>query len=246
MDFEQHIYGMSEEGEAAIIYILRADNGAELRLSNYGASIIGLKIPNKEGRLEEIIDSPANFEAMLRDREYTGRSIDWSVGLRREGIHNTMWESRFETNRVVMSHEVDGVEIEAIFDFDDEISLEVTYMARGEEYSNIDIAPNLLFLLPKDGGHLQINSSELRPLDELCPRRGEVDFVKEGHQNGILAPIALLRGDGNQMEILTSKDGINLYMCGDSVAITPRALTAQTTKGGELYCQKMVYKFSTY
>ncbi len=247
MDFEQHIYGMSEEGEAAIVYILRADNGAELRLSNYGASIIALKLPNAEGWAEDVISSPSSFEAMLRDREYIGRTIDWSVGLRREGLHNSMWESRFETNRVVMSHEVDGVEIEAIFDFDDEMTLEVTYMARGERDSEMDIAPNLIFLTnPNNNTYLQINSDEMRPLNELCPQRREVDFYQEGYRRGILAPIALLRNEHHQMEVLSSKEGINIYSSGDSVALTPRSLTSEITKGGELYCQKMLYKFSIF
>ncbi len=246
MDFEQHIYGMSEEGEAAIVYILRAENGAELRLSNYGASIIALKLPNAEGWGEDVVVTPADFEAMLRDREYIGRTIDWSVGLRREGLHNTMWESRFETNRVVMSHEVDGVEIEAIFDFDDEMNLEVTYMARGSVDCDINIAPNLLFLSAADDALLQINSAEFRPLDELCPRRGEADFTRENYMCGILSPIAQLRWGTLQMEILTSHEGLNIYRSGDSVALTPRALTPQTTKAGELYCQKTVYKFTRY
>ncbi len=245
MDFEQHIYGMTEEGEAAIVYILRAANGAEAYISNYGASIIAVKLPNDKGFGEDVVVSPTDFEAMLRDREYTGRTIDWSQGLRREGLHNTMWESRFETNRVVMSHEVEGIAIEAIFDFDDDMSLEVTYMARNEKDSHIDIAPNIFFTLD-EGAELKTNDNDFHLVEELCPKRGEIDIEKENYQRGILTPVATLRNTHHQMEILTSKEGINLYMGGrgESIALTPRSLTQQKTVAGELYCEKMVYKFS--
>ncbi len=236
---------MTEEGEAAIVYILRAANGAEVHITNYGASILAVKLPNDKGFGEDVTTTPANFEAMLQDREYTGRSIDWSVGLRREGLHNTMWESRFETNRVVMSHEVEGMALEAIFDFDDNMSLEVTYLARGDKDSNIDIAPNIFFTLTEDAT-LKTNDNDFLPIEDLCPTRGEVDVAKEKYQRGILTHIATLRNIHHQMEILTSKEGLNLYMGGrgESIALTPRSLCEQQTKGGELYCEKVVYKFS--
>ncbi len=246
MDFEQHIYGMTEEGEAAIVYILRAENGAEVQITNYGASIIAVKLPKGDGWLRDVIVSPADFEAMLRDRAYTGRTIDWSVGLRREGLHNTMWESRFETNRVVMSHEMDGVTIEAIFDFDDDMSLEVTYVARAEEDRDLDIAPNILFNLLD--ARLKINSEEPLPVAEVCPQRGEIEIKKDNYQRGILTPVAELSNPHYKMELLTSKQGVSLYMGdgGESISITPRALSLQSTPSGELYCDKMVYKFSTH
>ncbi len=244
MDFEQHIYGMTEEGEAAIVYILRAANGAEVRITNYGASVIAVKLPNDRGFGEDVIVSPTDFEAMLQDREYTGRTIDWSKGLRREGLHNTMWESRFEINRVVMSHEMDGTTIEAIFDFDDEMSLEVTYLARSEDDKILDIAPNIFFKL--SNSELRINSADFCLIEDICPPRKEKEIAKENYQRGILTPIAELRNPHHQMEILTSKEGLNLYMGdkGESITLTPRSLTEQATPAGELYCEKVVYKFS--
>ncbi len=240
MDFEQHIYGMGEE-DVAIVYILRATNGAELRLCNYGASIISLKIPSSQGVMVDVITPQGSFEEMLKDRNFIGRTIDWSVGLRSSGLHNTMWESRFETNRVVMSQEVDGREIEAIFDFDEDMSLEVTYLAKGEEAEEIDIAPNLLFDL--SDSELKINNSEFCPAEELTPTRGEEEFSKDGYERGLLTPVAKLRNSQFQISLLTSKDGVTL--CRDSklgtVSLTPRMLNDEAT---EIYCQKMVYKFS--
>ena len=37
---EQHVWGMTPEGEAIIRYTMRNEQGAEVALSNYGATIL--------------------------------------------------------------------------------------------------------------------------------------------------------------------------------------------------------------
>ncbi len=259
MDFEQHIYGMTEEGEAVVVYILRADNGAEVHITNLGASIVAVKVPDSNSKIENVVLAQSDLNAMLRDRAYIGRTIDWSVGLRSLGLHNSIWESRFETNRVVMSLELEGSEnlsVEAIFDFDDEMSLEVTYLAKCDAVTQIDISPNIFFNLSGVADstlsehELKINSAEFLPADELCPSRGETDIEKENYKCGILSFVAELRETESRrrVEILSSKDGLNLCR-GDrseTIALTPRRLTLGDIEAGELYCEKNVYKFSTY
>ncbi|MFI3282485.1 MAG: hypothetical protein SNG10_03025 [Rikenellaceae bacterium] len=260
MDFEQHIYGMTEEGDAVIVYILRAKNGAEVRLTNYGASIIAVNIPDGDRKFANVVRAKDDLSEMLRDRAYLGRSIDSAVGLRSSGLHNTMWESRFETNRVVMSQEIEGatnMTIEAIFDFDDDMSLEVTYLAKCDAATEIDIAPNLYFNLSGVEGssvedeELKINSGEFNTLGAFFLKGGvEQEFEKEGYQKGILTPVLELRDPQSRrrVEILSSKNGVNVYR-GDrleSVAITPCLLSEVSLDAGELYCEKMVYKFSTF
>ena len=36
---EQHVWGMTPEGEAIILYTMRNDKGAEVKISNFGAAI---------------------------------------------------------------------------------------------------------------------------------------------------------------------------------------------------------------
>ena len=40
---------MTPEGEAIIRYTLRNDSGAEVQLTNYGAAIVSVKMPDREG-----------------------------------------------------------------------------------------------------------------------------------------------------------------------------------------------------
>ena len=42
---------MTPEGEAIIRYTLRNDSGAEVQLTNYGAAIVSVKMPDREGRM---------------------------------------------------------------------------------------------------------------------------------------------------------------------------------------------------
>ena len=44
VQIEQHVWGMTPEGEAIIRYTLRNDSGAEVQLTNYGAAIVSVKM----------------------------------------------------------------------------------------------------------------------------------------------------------------------------------------------------------
>ncbi len=152
MDFEQHIYGMTEEGEAAILYIMRAESGAEVHITNHGASVVALKMPNESGEIIDLLPERKEFSDMLRDRTTTNRTMGRVAGCGAPStLHNKIWEGRFETNRIVMSYlSADGdggydgnLEMEAVFDFDEEHLFEVTYLAQCDMPTPINIALDL-------------------------------------------------------------------------------------------------------
>ena len=43
---EQHVWGMTPEGEAIILYTMRNDKGAEVKISNFGAAIVSVTVTN--------------------------------------------------------------------------------------------------------------------------------------------------------------------------------------------------------
>ena len=55
VQIEQHVWGMTPEGEAIIRYTLRNDSGAEVQLTNYGAAIVSVKMPDREGRMADVV-----------------------------------------------------------------------------------------------------------------------------------------------------------------------------------------------
>ncbi len=213
MDFEQHIYGMTEEGEAVIVYILRAENGAEVHITNYGASIIKILVPDADGKLADVVLGYEDLPAMMRDTAYVGRTIGRTVGRIASaevtidgvehlldinsspnhlnggaaGFHNKMWDARFETNRVVMSHISDEGEggypgtlsVEAIFDFDDDMSLEITYLAKSDATTVVNISSNIFFNLSGEVGstildhELRVDADKVAEMDEYQTPSGE-------------------------------------------------------------------------
>ena len=48
MDIEQNIWGFTPEGEAVILYTITNSAGAQVRLSNIGAGIVSIVVPDRE------------------------------------------------------------------------------------------------------------------------------------------------------------------------------------------------------
>ena len=53
VQIEQHVWGMTPEGEAIILYTMRNDKGAEVKISNFGAAIVSVTMPDREGRMAD-------------------------------------------------------------------------------------------------------------------------------------------------------------------------------------------------
>ena len=93
---------------------------------------------------------------------------------------NRIWESRVETNRVVMSLvSEDGDQgypgelcVEAVFDFDDDNALEITYLARTDKTTVVNLTNHVYFNLAGEGSgsvldhELRLNSSKILEMNE--------------------------------------------------------------------------------
>ena len=120
---------MTPEGEAIIRYTLRNDSGAEVQLTNYGAAIVSVKMPDREGRMADVVLGYKHPEGYFFDGAASGKSVgrcanriafgqmtvegkEYRLEVNNSVNHlhggtknfaNRIWESRVETNRVVMS-----------------------------------------------------------------------------------------------------------------------------------------------
>ena len=54
MEILQHIWGSTPEGEGIILYTMRNSRGSEVHLCNIGASIVGVKFADREGKIEDV------------------------------------------------------------------------------------------------------------------------------------------------------------------------------------------------
>ncbi len=206
MEIEQHIWGMTPESEAVIRYTMRSADGAEVRLSNLGAAVAGARMPDRAGRMAEVVlgyRNPLDYQGDAASMGKTVGRVANRIGYGRmtvegreyrlevnsggnhlhggtRGFGNRLWESRVETNRVVMSLRSDAgdqgypgeLAVEAIFDFDDEHTFEITYLARSDSTTPVVLTNHLYFNLAGEASgsvldhELHMHASRVLEMDE--------------------------------------------------------------------------------
>ena len=206
VQIEQHVWGATPEGEAIILYTLRNDRGAEVRISNFGATIVSATMPDREGRMADVVLGYARPESYFHDGPAAGKSVgrcanrialgrmtidgkayQLEINNGQNHLHggtknfaNRVWESRVETNRVVMTLlSEDGdqgypgeLTVDAVFDFDDDNALELTYRARTDRTTVVNLTNHVYFNLAGEASgdildhELQLHSSQVPEMNE--------------------------------------------------------------------------------
>ncbi len=206
VQIEQHVWGATPEGEAIILYTLRNDRGAEVQITNFGAAIVSVKMPDREGRMADVVlgydrpegyffDGPAAGKSVgrcanriaLGRMTVDGEQYSLEINNGRNHLHggtknfaNRVWESRVETNRVVMellSEDGDQgypgeLAVEAVFDFDDDNALELTYRARTDRTTVVNLTNHVYFNLAGEASgdvldhELRLNASQVPEMNE--------------------------------------------------------------------------------
>ncbi len=202
MEIEQYLYDLNDSGEAIVAYTMRSASGNTVQLCNMGAAVLGLTFGGREIA--------------------TGRCVRGLMGLPAEAdrFDERLWESRVETNRVVMalSFEMNkvGVMCEVIFDFDDEDNFEITYQACSQEGDTpFDLTHALSFDLGESA----------------------TITTKDNERRGTLQSVAQMRGEV-AVEMLSSQPTI--YRDGEILA--PVSSPAEMLREGERYITKSVIR----
>ena len=55
MEIEQNVWGFTPEGEAIILYTMRNSRGASVQLTNIGASVVSVQVPDRDGTLADVV-----------------------------------------------------------------------------------------------------------------------------------------------------------------------------------------------
>ena len=100
-----------------------------------------------------------------------------------KGFANRYWEGRVETNRVVFSYISEDMEqgypgelvVEAVYDFDDEDNLEITYLAKSSKNTVVNLTNHLYWNLHGEGSDKTILDHELKL---NCSKVLEMDTVQ--------------------------------------------------------------------
>ncbi len=223
MEIEQYLYDLTATVDAIDAYTMRSKSGASVQLCNMGASVLALSLPDKEGKFEDIASG-------VSVRGINGLNGDFDNGV---NFAERLWESSVETNRVMMmiTYERDGVAItnQATFDFDDDNTLEITYIACIDQDSAFDLSQRMTFNLGEDM-HVEIMGNG----------NGNI-YPITAAQRGILTEVATLSSaiSGRKITLLSSHPDIYY----DEESITPVTAKYTILTADERFIQKCVYRF---
>lgn len=217
IEIEQQIWGMTTEGQPIILYTMTNAIGAWVKLTNLGATVVGVGVPDKNGAIDDVLLGYKEWQSYQGDGPAMGKSVgryanriarghfnlegkEYRLAINNgpnhlhggpTGFQNRVWESRVEGNRVVFNYvSAPGEEgypaelgAEVCYDWDDGCSLEITYFAKADGTTIVNLTNHLYINLKGDGqgtieDHtLQLNASRFLPTDSTAIPTGELELV---------------------------------------------------------------------
>lgn len=224
MEIEQYLYDLTESGDAIVAYTMRSASGGYVQICNLGATVLAWSPDLSLGDI-------ASGSCV---RGVRGMESDLWGGVR---FSELMWESRVEVNRVVMAlqYESEGVGImcEVVFDYDDDNTLEITYIASPDDRYELDFTHKLTFDLG-DGVESSVMS------DEALSDEAKIYSVA-GAKRSILSNVATIGGGARGVELLSSQGCLYRDVAGSM--LVPVAYPAEIVEAQGRYIQKNVYRY---
>ena len=75
MNIMKQEFGKTKEGKAVDIYTLVNDNNGEIRITNYGGIIVSLKVPDKNGQIDDVVLGYNTLTEYMENSPYFGALI---------------------------------------------------------------------------------------------------------------------------------------------------------------------------
>lgn len=74
-DIKKESFGKTAAGQAVDLYTLTNRRGAEIKITNYGGIVTSFKVPDRTGKLDDVVLGFDNLEAYLKGHPYFGAII---------------------------------------------------------------------------------------------------------------------------------------------------------------------------
>jgi len=72
---EKRAFGKTPDGTAVDLYTLTNDKGVEAKITNYGGVLVSMKVPDRRGKLADVVLGYDTFEEYLQDRAHFGSIV---------------------------------------------------------------------------------------------------------------------------------------------------------------------------
>ncbi len=130
MRVETSKFGISKEGQEVTLYTISNEKGMKAEIINYGAILVGLKVPDKDGKVADVVLGYDNIEAYFNNPSFFGATIgpnanriggasftldgatyqldknDGENNLhshKEDGYHKKVWNAEIKDNSVILS-----------------------------------------------------------------------------------------------------------------------------------------------
>jgi aldose 1-epimerase len=193
-------FGVAPSGQRAELYTLANDKSMAVAITNYGATVVSLTVPDREGRIDDVVLGYDNVEGYEKGKAYFGGTIgrysnriaggaftlaDRSYTLPKNEGENTLHGGIRGFNKRIWKAK-EGRECP---------SVEFAYQSPdGEEGFPGNLAVQVLFTLLKDSNELRIEYSARTDKDTVVTLTNHSYFNLAGEGNGdVLSHILTLR-----------------------------------------------------
>ena len=130
MEVTQQIWSFTPEGDAIILYEITNESGASVRLTNVGAAVVGINVPDRSGNLADVVlgyptaedyltgdtscmgKTPGRFANRIARGKFTLDGTEYRLPVNNgpnhlhggpKGFSSRIWEGRVEGDRVIFA-----------------------------------------------------------------------------------------------------------------------------------------------
>jgi Galactose mutarotase and related enzymes len=126
MTIEKQIWGTAPDGKEIMLYTIKNESGAYVRLSSIGAGIVGIVVPDRDGKLADVVlgypvpeayfgdgpcagKCPGRFANRIAFGKFTLDGVEYDLPVNNgpnhlhggpDGFQNQVWESRIDGDAV--------------------------------------------------------------------------------------------------------------------------------------------------
>jgi aldose 1-epimerase len=68
-------FGKTPEGQAVDLYVLTNKNGMEVAITNYGGAVVSVKVPDRKGKMADVVLGYDSLDGYVNDKAYFGALI---------------------------------------------------------------------------------------------------------------------------------------------------------------------------
>jgi aldose 1-epimerase len=197
---QEQSFGKTEDGQPVNLYILSNRNGMEAAISNYGGTVVSLKVADRNGKFEDVVLGYDNLDGYATGKAYIGATVGRYANriahatFTLDGVNYTLAKNDGDNHlhggfnkRVWTANDVSGPAGQA---------LELTYLSKDGEEGFPGTLPVKVVYTLTDQDELKIDYSATTDKNTVLNLTNHAYFNLAGQGNGdILQQQVMIRAD---------------------------------------------------